>query len=111
MLGPCSRHARWFEFAGFRKQNVHVWQTPDQERTNQNARIHQNYINHTYIVYKIINVLFVPFTSAPQPKEYEGRVLYRISFLWYSAVCFAVTYITGLLVSVLWPGMTCCLSL
>jgi len=50
-------------------------------------------------------------TSAPQPKEYEGHVLYRISFLWYSAVCFAVTYITGLLVSVLWPGMSCPLSL
>jgi len=43
-------------------------------------------------------------TSAPPPKEYEGRILYRISWLWYSAVCFAVTYITGLLVSVLWRG-------
>ncbi|KAL9963406.1 hypothetical protein ACROYT_G026916 [Oculina patagonica] len=43
-------------------------------------------------------------TSAPPPKEYEGLVLYRISWLWYSFVCFTVTYFTGLVVSVLWPG-------
>lgn len=44
-------------------------------------------------------------TSTPPPvKEYEGLAFYRLSFLWYSAVCFAVTYLTGLIVSVLWPG-------
>ncbi|KAJ7382022.1 hypothetical protein OS493_037610 [Desmophyllum pertusum] len=43
-------------------------------------------------------------TSAPLTKEYEGLVLYRISWLWYSAVCFGVTYLTGLIVSILWPG-------
>ncbi|XP_078379322.1 sodium-coupled monocarboxylate transporter 1-like isoform X1 [Oculina patagonica] len=43
-------------------------------------------------------------SSAPPPKEYEGLVLYRISWLWYSFVCFTVTYFTGLVVSVLWPG-------
>lgn len=37
-------------------------------------------------------------------KEYEGLAFYRLSFLWYSAVCFAVTYLTGLIVSVLWLG-------
>lgn len=43
-------------------------------------------------------------TSASPPSEYEGLALYRVSWLWYSFVCFAVTYLTGLIVSVLWPG-------
>ena len=43
-------------------------------------------------------------TSASPAPEYEGLVLYRISWLWYSAVCFGVTYVVGLIVSVLWRG-------
>lgn len=51
---------------------------------------------------------FVFLISTPPPvKEYEGLAFYRLSFLWYSAVCFAVTYLTGLMVSVLWPGKSC----
>lgn len=51
------------------------------------------------------STVMVNSTSSPlPPKEYEGLALYRLSFLWYSAVCFAVTYLTGLIVSVLWPG-------
>ena len=36
--------------------------------------------------------------------SYEGLALYRLSFLWYSAVCFLVTFVVGLLVSILFPG-------
>ena len=42
-------------------------------------------------------------TTAPPP-EYDGLPLYRLSFLWYSTVCFGITFIVGLLFSVLLPG-------
>lgn len=43
-------------------------------------------------------------TSSPPTPEYEGLVIYRISWLWYSFVCFAVTYSIGYIVSVVSPG-------
>ncbi|CAH3105507.1 unnamed protein product [Porites lobata] len=52
----------------------------------------------------IPTTIAVNTTSASPAPEYEGLVLYRISWLWYSAVCFGVTYVVGLIVSVLWRG-------
>ena len=49
-------------------------------------------------------LVYFDTTSASPAPEYEGLVLYRISWLWYSAVCFGVTYVVGLIVSVLWRG-------
>jgi hypothetical protein len=39
--------------------------------------------------------------------SYEGLALYRLSFLWYSAACFFTTFIVGIVVSYIFPGMKC----
>lgn len=57
---------------------------------------------HEHVIKLVCAILFL--VSASPPSEYEGLALYRVSWLWYSFVCFAVTYLTGLIVSVLWPG-------
>ncbi|XP_068732400.1 sodium-coupled monocarboxylate transporter 1-like [Montipora capricornis] len=54
-----------------------------------------------------ISVLMAGNTTSTPPiptAEYEGLVIYRLSWLWYSFVCFVVTYLTGYIVSVVWPG-------